>query len=376
MNFRRAYAIAKMEWWRILRDRMSFSLILLVPAIQIALFGAAIELNPKNVKVGLTGGSPAQLEQISEILVQSGYFANPLLYRAPEEAQEAVSAGSIQVAIDLADEGDIYENPERDLRPIVVSIDGTNAGAVLPAISALERLVWAKAAERLARAHGTETSLNQLKKIEFKWLYNPDKLTTWTLLPGLGGVVTMISMLMLGALCFAREREQGSLEALRMLPISSPELIAGKIAPYMVVALIQFLLVGITVVEVFDVPMRGPVTGLPALAILVALVHLMLGLIISALVISQLQALQAAVAFYLPSMLLSGFMFPFSAMPTWAQKMGLALPLTHFVGPARDIMLKGEAGWPLEPLFILTVLSVLLAVALNTAVIRMVKYFP
>lgn len=376
MNLRRVYAISRMESWRILRDRMSFSLILLVPAMQIALFGAAIDLNPKNVRVGLAGGSPAQIEQISKVLLESGYFSDPELFQVGVDTRRAVASGRLQVSIELPDHGDVFDDPEQELGPVVVSIDGADAGAVLPAIAALERSMWTQAATRLAEETGRKGALNRLKNIDVQWLYNPEKRTAWTLLPGLIGVVIMISMLMLGALCFAREREEGSLEALRFMPLSSVELGFGKITPYLIVALVQILLVVITAVAVFDVPLRGSVAVLLSLAILVATVHLLLGLIVSILVKNQLQALQAAVAFYLPSMLLSGFMFPFSGMPTWAQHIGTALPLTHFVSAARDVMLKGYQGWPNAQVIVLLVFTFSLSAVLIVLLKRQAKNCP
>lgn len=370
MNFRRVYAIARLECWRILRDRMSFSLILLVPAMQIALFGAAIDLNPKNVRIGLSGGSPAQIEQVSKVIVNSGYFADPELFQGVEDARRALASGQLQVTVDLPDDGDVFDDPDQELGSVVVAIDGADAGAVFPAVAALERLMWTEAATRLAQGLDREGSLNRLKNIDVQWLYNPEKKTSWTLLPGLIGVVIMISMLMLGALCFAREREEGSLEALRFMPVSSVELLTGKLGPYLVVSLVQVLLVVTTAVFVFDVPLRGPVFVLVSLAILVAAVHLLLGLTISILVKNQLQALQAAVAFYLPSMLLSGFMFPFSGMPTWAQGIGTALPLTHFVSAARDVMLKGHQGWPIAQTIALVTFAVFFGVAVNMLIKR------
>lgn len=370
MKIRRVFAIARLEWLRILRDRMSFSLILLVPAMQIALFGAAIDLNPTDVRVGINGGSPAQVEQISKILSQSAYFAEPEPLETVENAEDALAFGQLQVLIQLPDQGDLFDDPEQELGSVLVSIDGTDAGAVLPAIAALERLVWRNAATRIAEQLEADGALKQLENIEFIWLYNAEKRTSWTLLPGLLGVVIMISMLMLGALCLAREREEGSLEALMMMPVSVSDLIVGKTTPYMIVASIQIVLVGVVAVGVFDVPLRGSVLALMVLAILLALVHLLLGLLVSALVKNQLQALQAAVAFYLPSMLLSGFMFPFSGMPSWAQQIGVALPLTHFVGPARDIMLKGQGDWPLVPTIVLLGIAIGAVISLKAALKR------
>jgi ABC-2 type transport system permease protein len=176
---------------------------------------------------------------------------------------------------------------------------------------------------------------------EVQWLYNPDARTAWSLAPGLVGVVVMITMLMLGALTLVREREQGSWEGLLATPVTALDALLGKLSPYVIVAVAQAAIVIALANVLFHMPTRGNVTVLLLASAVFGLAHLTLGFALSAVAYSQIQAIQAAVFFYLPSMLLSGFMFPFEGMPAWARSLGNALPLTHFVRSARGVLLKG-----------------------------------
>jgi ABC-2 type transport system permease protein len=174
-----------------------------------------------------------------------------------------------------------------------------------------------------------------------QWLYNPDARTAWFLAPGLVGVIVMISMLMLGALTLVREREQGSWEGLLSTPLTAVDALIGKLTPYVIIAIAQMLVVIALARWLFDLPINGNIVVLVVSGSVFAIAHLALGFSLSAIAESQTQAIQAAVFFYLPSMLLSGFLFPYESMPRWAQYLGNTLPLTHFVRSARGVLLRG-----------------------------------
>ena len=337
-------AIALVETRRLLRDRTSFSLIVLVPVLQIILFGLTVNLNPKNVPVAIAGGSPSSQESVVRLIDQTGYFQSAVIVDASGDALQLLKKGSVKLAIELPDDAALFDDQSGD-NPIIsapqVYIDGADAGAVAPAAAALERLVWQQAAEKAAGAAKVPELMTTLQKVKVTWLYNPQQQTSWTIMPGLMGVIVMISMLMLGALSFAREREQGTWETLLILPINSWAVLLGKLIPFLGIAVLQISLATLSAVWFLGIPLNGAPLVLGLAALLLAVAHLMLGFVLSALVLNQMQALQAAVAFYLPSMLLSGFMFPFSGMPAWAQNIGEILPLTHFVRIARDVMLRG-----------------------------------
>jgi ABC-2 type transport system permease protein len=239
-------------------------------------------------------------------------------------------AGEAAIGVELAD---VATSPT--LAPTLV-VDFSDPVVVRPAVLALEAA--------LLRAVGEAALGAQWSGIQVQRLYNPDGRSAWAIAPGLAGVVVMISMLMLGALTLVREREQGSWENLLATPADALDVLLGKLTPYLVLGVVQAAVVIFTAHGLFDVPLRGDVTALLLSAWLFAAAHLVLGFMLSALAASQMQAIQAAVFFYLPSMLLSGFMFPFASMPRWAQLLGEALPLTHFVRAARGVLLRGESA--------------------------------
>ncbi len=367
-SYRRMRAIALVETLRLLRDRTSFSLVVVVPAFQVILFGYAVNLDPKQVSVAVAGGGPSAQVRAVELIETTGYFREIIDGLVPGEARKALENGRVMVAVELPDDGTLFDEldgvaEENDQLATRLYADGTEVSSVAPALAALENALWKK----LARQGETDESL--LARYEAggtTWLYNPDKLTAWTILPALMGVIVMISMLMLGALTLVKEREQGSWEALVVMPISALDALVGKLGPYLVVAAIQVLLVLAVSVALFQLPTFGSLFLFGFGGLLLSAAHLVLGFALSTIVSSQLQALQAAVAFYLPSMLLSGFMFPFTGMPAWAQTIGNFLPLTHFVRLSRDILLKG-AGiseafahiWPIALFMGITILVAL-----------------
>src|SRR5262249_41832255 len=217
-----------------------------------------------------------------------------------------------------------------------IVVDATDPATVRPALAALEAAYW---------RHVAQTSpLVLAPSVDIEWLYNPEGRTAWAIVPGLAGVVVMISMLMLGALTLVRERERGSWEALLATPVDAVDALVGKLSPYLVIGTGQAIIVIAVARLLFGLPMSGDLATLLTAVPVYAAAHLILGFAFSALAESQLQAIQGAVFFYLPSMLLSGFMFPFQGMPVWARTIGEALPLTHFVRVTRGVLLKGEGA--------------------------------
>lgn len=367
--WRGVHATAVVETLRLMRDRTSFSLVVLVPVIQIVLFGSAVNLDPKHVSLAVAGGSPSGNDRVEQLARNSGYFGEIVTDLPPGLALQRLKNGLVKVAIELPDNAAFFDDSdlaEEATSELQVYADGSDAGAVAPALAALERAVLTRLLER-ASDLGLEGPplLARADQIGAVWLFNPERKTTWSLLPGLLGVILMISMLMLGALTLAREREQGTFESLLVMPISASAVLLGKLLPYLVVSFLQVCLVLATATFGFGLPLSGSAVLLCLGAILLAYSHLVLGFAISAMAANQMQALQSAVGFYLPSMLLSGFMFPFNGMPAWAQVIGNMLPLTHFVRFARDIMLKGfgvaDVAVHLQPILMFAGVASLLA---------------
>jgi len=334
-RLRRTMAVARIETLRLIRDRVAISLIALVPAVQIVLFGYAINLDPKDVPIAIAGSDGPLVERAARIVGETGYFKIIGEGLPSGAAERMVAAGRALVGIELPPSADDDGSGDASARARVV-VDATDPGAVRPALAALESAYWRKRA--------TTFSLDDGPSIHVDWLYNPERRTAWTIVPGLVGVTVMISMLMLGALTLVRERERGSWESLLATPVDALDALIGKLSPYVVVGAAQGAVVIGLARLLFGLPVSGGIWALLGALPVYAAANLLLGFAFSALAESQMQAMQGAVFFYLPSMLLSGFMFPFQGMPGWARAIGEVLPLTHFVRATRGALLRGEGG--------------------------------
>jgi ABC-2 type transport system permease protein len=335
-RLRRMMAVARIETLRLVRDRVAISLIALVPAVQIVLFGYAVNLDPRDVPIAIAGSDGSLVERAARIVGETGYFKIIGEGLPSGAAERMVTAGRALVGIELPpspeEEGSGDAPPPRAR----VVVDATDPAVVRPALAALETAYWRKRA--------TTFSLDDGAAIDVDWLYNPQRRTAWTIVPGLAGVIVMISMLMLGALTLVRERERGSWESLLATPVDALDALIGKLSPYVVIGAAQGAVVIGLARLLFDLPVSGGIWALLGATPVYAAANLLLGFAFSALAESQMQAMQGAVFFYLPSMLLSGFMFPFQGMPGWARAIGEMLPLTHFVRATRGALLKGEGG--------------------------------
>jgi ABC-2 type transport system permease protein len=347
---RRWAAIARLELLHLMRDPPSLSLIAVVPAIQVLLFGYAVNLDPRNVPIAIARETAEPEGTLRRAIADSGYFRVIADGLAPGEAQRLVVQRHAMIGIEVPQPTETTDADRS--RPVRVVIDASDPAAVRPAALALESQLW----RHLHRAPSPDTPV----PVRVDWLYNPQGLTSWAIAPALAGVIVMISMLMLGALALVRERERGSWEGLMSTPISGLDAMVGKLTPYVLVGVGQAAVVWAVSHWLFALPIRGGVALLAFATALLAIAHLVTGFALSALARTQVQAIQAAVFFYLPSMLLSGFMFPFTGMPRWAMWLGEALPLTHFIRAARGLLLRGEhwdyAVSEMFPMAIFTVL--------------------
>lgn len=321
-RLRCSLAVAKAESLQLVRDRFTLSLLLTVPVIQIVLFGYTVNLNPKNLPVAIAGPDASL---IRPFVARTGYFRIVGDNLAPGEAIQRVRAKQALIAIETS--------RTSQNQPILnLIVDASDPAAVRPALMALQIAVW--------------QNLNTTNAVvDVAWLYNEEGQGAWAIVPGLIGVIVMISTLLLAALSLVRERERGTWESLLSTPLTAMETLTGKLAPLLGFALLQTILVLLLSQLLFAVPLRGSLPALLCAALVFSLAHLLIGFVISACVSTQLQAIQGAVFFYLPCMLLSGFMFPFQGMPRWAQLIGETFPLTHFVRVARGVMLRGEGAF-------------------------------
>lgn len=331
-RLRRIAAIARVETLYVLRDRATLSLIVVVPAIQLALFGYAVNPDPRDVPIAIARDASADV--VVRLVESTGYFRIVADRQSPGGAARMVEDGRALVGIELPAPSWDEKDGTRSFTPKVV-VDATDPATVRPAMGALEIALW----RHIASAGRIASS-----PPEITWLYNPERRTAWSIVPALAGVVTMIGMLMMGAMTLVREREAGTWEALLATPADAIDALLGKLSPYVVIGVLQTLIVLLAGAVLFEVPLPGAVLWLLVGTAVFAGANLITGFAISALARTQIQAVQGAVFFYLPSMLLSGFMFPFQGMPAWAQTIGNALPLTHFVRTTRDVLLKGEGA--------------------------------
>lgn len=333
---RRIAAVAWLETVRLTRTRIAITLLFVVPALQVALFGYAIRPGGGTITVAIAAAVPADADAVA-----LGLRGSPnlhIVHRSGAEgsAERAVRAGQALVGIEVPQRAS-FANPTAGLRPVRIIVDSSNAALVVGVIPTIEAAYWRGLAQRTEVADtGPGYRVDQL--------YNPDARADWSFLPALIGVTVMISMIMLGTLSLAREREAGTWEAMRSLPLTLGELLAGKLAPYVVIGSLQGALVLAIAIGLFALPARGDVAALLLILPLFAAAHLALGVAIAARAATQLAALQGAVGFYLPAMLLSGFLYPFETLPGWAQALGQIFPLTHFVRAARGVLLRGDGG--------------------------------
>lgn len=330
----RILAVARVEALHVLRDRTSRSLLVVVPAMQLLLFGYTVNLDPRHVPVAVAGGSPEQVSSAVRLIEASGYFRIVGSGLASGAAERLVASGGAAVGIELPSLRDSADEDAPDVPRVVV--DAADPAAVRPAMAALETAFLRRVVEADHLGGGP--------RVEVEWRHNPDGLTAWAVVPGLAGAVVMISMLMLGAFALVREREAGTWEGLVASPLTAAEALVGKLLPYLPLGVLQSALVVLLAHLLFALPVRGSFALLLLAAGLCAACYLAVGFAVSAVTRTQMQAMQAAVFLYLPSMLLSGFMFPFEGMPGWARAVGLCLPLTHFVVAARDVLLRGADG--------------------------------
>ena len=338
----RFWAIVVKEFIQMRRDRITFGMMIGVPLIQLILFGFAINADPKHLPTAvLLADYGAQGRTLLQAIRNSTYFEFVREVTTEQEAEDVLSRGEAQFVINIP------PNFSRDLlrgeRPaILVEADATDPAATSNAIGSL-RVLMAKALQHDLRGP-LEPLAGGQDPIELRVhaRYNPEAITQYNIVPGLMGVVLTMTMVMITGLAITRERERGTMENLLSMPTKPFEVMIGKVLPYILVGYIQVILILLAAHFLFGVPVYGNIPMLFLAALIFIVANLAMGITFSTLAQNQLQAMQLSFFFFLPSLLLSGFMFPFRGMPQWAQWIGEMLPLTHFLRIVRGIMLKGN----------------------------------
>jgi ABC-2 type transport system permease protein len=326
------------EFIQLRRDRISFAMIVMVPLMQLLLFGYAINTTPRDLPTAVLLQETSDIgRSILKALENTRYFKVTREVHDEAEFDRVLAAGEVLFAIEIP------RNFERALRrgdrpAILVAADATDPVASAAALAALSPLVETA----LAHDHGLPQAGRSLFEVRTHARYNPAAATQLKIVPGLVGTILTMTMLIFTALSVTREIERGTMESLLSMPITPVEIMIGKIVPYIIVGFVQAsLIIGIGV-GLFGVPVIGSLTLLAVLSTLFIATNLSVGYTFSTVAQNQLQAMQMAMMFFLPNILLSGFMFPFAGMPVWAQWIGEFLPLTHYLRIVRSIMLKGS----------------------------------
>jgi ABC-2 type transport system permease protein len=353
-SLQRLVAVFIKEFQQMMRDRLTFAMAVGVPIMQLILFGYAINTDPKGLPTVVVSADAGPLARSLSVSMQNtGYFKVVHTTTSEREGAEWVESGDAQFMVVIPD--DFTRRVVRgEHPPVLIEVDATDPSASGNAIAALTSVAASALARDLTGPLAARNAADAPFDLRIHRRYNPEGLSRYNIVPGLIGTILTMTMVMLTGLAMTRERERGTMENLLATPVRPFEVMVGKILPYVVIGYLQLSVILVAAELLFEVPMFGSLALLLAMIGVFMLANLSVGFTFSTLARNQLQAVQMTFFFFLPSILLSGFMFPFRGMPLWAQHLGEALPLTHFLRIVRGIMLKGQDAqqvlpelWPL-----------------------------
>jgi len=364
VSWHRFWAMVSKEFVQMRRDRLTFAMMFGIPIMQMVLFGYAINSDPKHLPLAVVSADSSKYERTLVAAMQnSDYFQLVSRPQSEAEAQRLMDIGDVQFVLSIPEQ--FSRRLLRGERPaLLLSADATDPAATSNALAAFRTL------SESALSRELEGSLSHLRRepspleVIVHPRFNPEAITQYNIVPGLMGVVLTMTLVIITALAITRERERGTMENLLATPVRPLEVMIGKILPYILVGYLQMGFILVAAHLLFNVPLAGSLTLLLSVSLVFIAANLGVGLTFSTLARNQLQAMQMAFFFFLPSMLLSGFMFPFRGMPTWAQHIGEVLPLTHYLRIVRGILLKGNGITEIAPniwpifLFLVVVLSI------------------
>jgi ABC-2 type transport system permease protein len=350
MRWRRLLSLVSKEFIQIKRDRRTLAMMIIIPFLWLLLFGYAMSFDVTDIRTGIVGGSENSAAQMVATALRSSKYFDVVdeEYATKAEAEEAIRLGDISVGI---------IPPQADGTPGTLILDGSNLFMSQTAVRQLQTI-----AQGFAAQQGAVSTMS----FETEILYNPDLRSANAMIPGLVGLVMVLIATLMTAMGVVRERERGTLEQLMVTPLSSTELMLGKIAPYLVISLVDLLIVVVAGVFIFDVPFVGSPLLLFGLSLIFLIACLGIGLLISTVSQTQQQAMQMAVFALLPQILLSGFIFPLGAIPWGVRWIAYLLPLTYFLPITRGIFVK-DLGIANLWLYALILLAYAVAVVLFAA---------
>jgi ABC-2 type transport system permease protein len=361
----RWWGIVLKEFLQLRRDRITFGMVVGIPIIQIVLFGYAINADPRHLPTAVVMGDRSEFTRsYLAAMKTSGYFAFKDEAPSEEAARELLARGEVQFVVNIP--ADFTSRLLRGERPaLLIEADATDPAATGAAIASVRELVTSVARSDLKGALAPLAASPPPFEVRVHRLYNPEGLTQHNIVPGLMGIILTMTMVMMTGLAMTRERERGTMENLLAMPARPLEVMTGKIVPYVFIGLIQASIILLAALYLFGVPFVGGVITLYAVSLLFIAANLTVGITVSSLAQNQLQAMQLTFFYFLPTILLSGFMFPFRGMPAWAQMIGNLLPATYFLRMVRGILLKGNDWaelWPnIWPLLVFTVAMMTIA---------------
>lgn len=338
MNWIRVKALVIKEFIQMRRDRLTFAIMSVMPIVQLLIFGFSINNDPKGLPLGVMIQEESVFSRrIVEGLKTSSYFDVQKGFKNDSDSEFALQSGEVSFVLDF--EHDFERKLLRGEGPsILIKADATDPGAIGGSVGALPQIIE----NSLYFDWGKKQQKPPFINLVIHKAYNPEGITAYNVVPGLIGTILSMTMIMMTAMALTREKEKGTMENLLSMPFTPLEIMIGKITPYIIVGLMQFLVILLAGKFIFSVPFIGSFI-LSLFAVLLFIVaNLIVGYLFSTLASSQLQAMQLTFFFFLPSILLSGFMFPFYGMPSWAQSIGSIFPITHFLRIIRGILLKGS----------------------------------
>jgi ABC-2 type transport system permease protein len=361
----RWWGIVLKEFLQLRRDRITFAMIVGIPIVQLTLFGYAINTDPRDMPTALIVADASEWSRsIAAAMQTSRYFRIVDGIDDEDAARHALAQGKVQFVVTIP--VDFARKLARGERPsLLVEADATDPLASSMALAAAQGIVDSVVAKDLAGPLAALKPVPPPFAIDVHRLYNPESNTQYNIVPGLMGVILTMTMVMMTGLAITRERERGTMENLLATPARPLEVMSGKIVPYIAIGLLQATIILLAAHWIFAVPLFGSMVALYVTSLLFVAANLTVGITLSSLAQNQLQAVQLTFFYFLPNILLSGFMFPFQGMPRWAQWLGSVLPLTHFNRLVRGILLKGNGFvdlWPdIWPLVVFTVVVMTIA---------------
>jgi ABC-2 type transport system permease protein len=364
----RLWAMIVKEALQLKRDRLTFSMMFGVPIMQLVLFGFAINNDPKALPTAILSSDQSSITRaMIQAIENTSYFSAIHMAASEAEADELLQRGEVQFVITIP--GDFTRRIMRgEVAQIAVEADATDPATTGPALSAVNQAVTQALGQELSGPMAYLKPQAAPVEIVIHRRYNPEGLTRYNIVPGLLGIILTMTMVMMTALAVTRERERGTMENLLAMPVRPIEVMAGKIAPYILIGTVQVMVVLAAARVLFDVPFVGSYGLFCAATLLFITVNLAIGFTFSTIARNQLQAMQMSFFFIMPSILLTGFAFPFRGMPGWAQAIGEAMPATHFLRVVRGVMLKGADFQQMSPE--IAVLALTLVIVAAVAVSR------